>query len=164
MRIAGALALSSGLAGCAVLDRWQRDTGPAPEIAAPGAETPRPETRPGSTALRPPGGARTAEALDTTTQAERVAALAAPAAQGRELGRTTASLGPPGEPGFWLRTGLVQDVTEGRVLHAPSGASVRVELRPSGAAPGSGSQLSLPAFRALELPLTGLPELTVFAD
>lgn len=168
MRILVATVCASVLAGCGMFDRFQRDTaGPgaevAAEISAPAADTARPASRPGASGLRPPTGARTAEVFDTTTQAERVAAVAAPAAPGQQLGRTIASLGPPGEPGFWLRTGLVQEVAEGRVLHAPSGASVRLELRPSGATPGSGSQLSLPAFRALGLPLTALPALTVFA-
>ncbi|WP_238381084.1 hypothetical protein [Alkalilacustris brevis] len=163
MALAGGLVL---LSGCGAFDRFQRGGAGGAEVAlaSPVADTPRPAARPGSGGVRPPSGARTAEAFDTTTQAERVAALAAPAAQGRELGRTTASLGPPGEPGFWLRTGLVTQAAEGRVLHAPSGASVQVELRPSGAAPGSGSQLSLAAFRALELPLTALPDLIVFAQ
>jgi hypothetical protein len=49
------------------------------------------------------------------------------------------------------------------VVVAATGAEAQVELLPSGGAPGSGSQLSLPAFRLLGLPLTALPELEVFA-
>jgi hypothetical protein len=138
-----------------------RDRGAEAALARAAPDTPRPEARPGSGAVRPPPGARTAEAFDTTTEAERVAALAAAATPTRELGRTIASLGDPAEPGFWLLTPLVDNPRPGRVTHAPSGASVRLELRPSGGAPGSGSRLSLAAFRALGLPLTGLPELVV---
>jgi hypothetical protein len=114
-------------------------------------------------AMRPPAG-RTAAALDTTTPEERAAAVAPASADGRLLGTTLASLGDPAAPGFWMATPLVTAVTQGQVRHAPSGASVRLELRPSGGAPGSGSQLSLAAFRALELPLTALPELEVRAE
>lgn len=152
------------LAGCAEMGLFApRDRGPEIGIARPGAQTPRPEARPGGAGIRPPPGARTAEEFDTTTAAERVAALA-PAAATRELGRTIASLGAPSEPGFWLRTPLVDSVRAGLVRHEPSGASVRVELRPSGGSSGSGSQLSLAAFRALGLPLTDLPELLVLAE
>ena len=115
--------------------------------------------------MRTPTG-RTADALDTTSPEERQAAAApAPAATpGRELGRTVASLGDPSQGGFWLATPLVTETVQGRVTHPPSGASVRLELRPSGAMVGSGSQLSLAAFRALDLPLTGLPELVVSTE
>jgi hypothetical protein len=156
------LALCLAIAGCGLLP--QRDRDPAMSAQVAGADTPRPEGRPGSGGIAPPAGARTAEAFDTTTAEERVAALAAPATGTRSLGTTIASLGSPADAGFWLRTPLVTAVTPGRVTHAPSGASVRVELRPSGGAAGSGSQLSLPAFRAMELPLTGLPELRVEAE
>jgi hypothetical protein len=43
------------------------------------------------------------------------------------------------------------------------GKSINIELRPSGGAAGSGSQISLAAMRLIEAPLTSLPELTVFA-
>ncbi|NBD29495.1 MAG: D-galactarate dehydratase, partial [Alphaproteobacteria bacterium] len=45
-----------------------------------------------------------------------------------------------------------------------AGTSIAVELRPSGGAPGAGSQVSLAAMRLLEAPLTGLPELVLFAE
>jgi hypothetical protein len=122
------------------------------------ADTPRPEARPA--ALRPPEGARTVEQFDTTTPAERAAA-AAPAAASRQLGTTIASLGNPAEAGFWLKTPLVMTETPGRVTLAA--VSVNVDLIPSGTAPGSGSQLSLAAFRLLPVALTSLPELTVFS-
>lgn len=85
---------------------------------------------------------------------------AAPEAPGR-LGTTVASLGPPTEAGLWLETALVTAPTTGRVEY--NGQSVTVQLRPSGGEPGSGSQISLEAMRALGAPLTGLPELTVFS-
>jgi hypothetical protein len=40
---------------------------------------------------------------------------------------------------------------------------VTVELRPSGGEPGSGSQISIEAMRALGISPTSLPELVVFA-
>lgn len=50
----------------------------------------------------------------------------------------------------------------GRVETA-AGRSVGVELRPSGREPGAGSQISLSAMRALDLPLTALATLRVHA-
>jgi hypothetical protein len=73
-----------------------------------------------------------------------------------------ASLGPPTSPGLWLETALVSEPTTGRVEY--NGQTVTLELRPSGGEPGSGSQISLDAMRALGAPLTGLPELTVFGS
>jgi len=113
----------------------------------------------------PPPAARTAEEFDTTSAAERAAALAAPEPAGeRSLGTTIASLGSPTEPGIWMETGLVTAVTMGRVLFAANGKSVSLQLRPSGRDAGSGSQISLAAMRLLEVPLTSLPELSVFAQ
>jgi hypothetical protein len=146
------------LAGCSA-DSFPFGRGAPPVTATEArADTPRPEARPA--ALRPPAGARTADQFDTTTAAERAAA-AAPAAASRQLGTTIASLGSPAEAGFWLKTPLVTSPTPGRVVL--EAASVNVELIPSGAAAGSGSQLSLAAFRVLGVPLTSLPEVTVFA-
>jgi hypothetical protein len=42
--------------------------------------------------------------------------------------------------------------------------SVNLELRPSGGTLGSGSQISLAAMRLIEAPLTGLPEVSVYAN
>ena len=148
------------LAGCAAGPFGPR-AAERPEVLTPAAETPRPAARPG--AVRPPQGARTAEALDSTTPAERAAALA-PAAGGRVLGRTLASRGDPVQPGFWMATPLVTAAVPGQVRDAASGATVRLGLRPSGGAAGSGSQMSLAAFRALGLPLTALAELEVLAE
>ncbi|MDP5360728.1 MAG: D-galactarate dehydratase, partial [Paracoccaceae bacterium] len=110
----------------------------------------------------PPVTAVTVEQFDTTTQEERAAAAVTTQTPGdQELGSTIASLGPPTEPGIWLKTPLVTALTAGRVTY--QGKSINIELRPSGGAPGSGSQISLAAMRLIEAPLTGLPELTVFA-
>jgi len=49
-------------------------------------------------------------------------------------------------------------------VRTDGGGALRVELRPSGAPPGAGSQLSLAAFRALDVPLTQLLPLEVFAE
>lgn len=121
----------------------------------------RTQTRPD---LPPPpsANARTVEQFDTTSQEDRAAAVAPPASGARSLGTTIASLGSPTDPGIWVKTPLVRSITQGRVEY--NGNSVNVELRPSGGAPGSGSQISLAAMRLIEAPLTGLPELTVYAN
>ena len=85
----------------------------------------------------------------------------APAADGL-LGETLAGLGSPAERGLWLSTGLVDRARPGRIETA-SGGTLEVELRPSGAAPGAGSHLSLQAMQALGLPLGQLATLRVFA-
>ena len=109
--------------------------------------------------LPPPVGANTAATLDTTTEAQRAAAVAAPVAGARELGKVTVALGSPAEPGFWLRTPLVTAPSKGKVVTA-SGASVAVDLQPG----SGGALLSLAAYRALGLALTDLPEVTVFME
>ncbi len=155
------------LAACGDSGPFQRAAAPDVSVQTPDAETVRPQARPGEEGVDalPPlarSAVRTAETLDRTTPEERAAATA-PAAAGAQLGETLASLGNPAEGGFWLRTGLVTEAQQGRV-ETRGGASVQVELRPSGSAPGAGSQLSLAAFRALEVPLTDLPRLTVFSQ
>jgi hypothetical protein len=110
-------------------------------------------------AIRPSANARTAAQLDTTTEADKAAALAvapAPALE-QSLGQVSVALGNVTEPGFWLRSGLVSERTQGRVV-TTLGESLQVDLLPGEGA----AQLSLAAFRALNLPLTGLPEVTVF--
>ena len=110
----------------------------------------------------PPATAVTVEQFDTTTQEDRAAAVATSASTGDQaLGTTIASLGSPAEPGIWLKTPLVKALTPGRVTY--QGKTINIELRPSGGAAGSGSQISLAAMRLIGAPLTGLPELTVFA-
>ena len=114
----------------------------------------------------PPPTATTVAEFDTTTAEDRQAALDTTAAEpaGEEaLGTTIATLGDPADPGIWLKTPLVGELTTGRVVYGATGKSINLELRPSGGEPGSGSQISLPAMRLLEAPLTGLIELEVFA-
>ena len=121
----------------------------------------RPQARPLSDGIAPPPvGARTAAALDTTTAAQKAAALAPPKPQReRALGKTAVALGNVTEPGFWLRSSLVKTPGPGRVV-TTGGGSIAVDL-----IPGEGAaQLSLAAFRALKLPLTALPEVTLFAQ
>jgi len=117
--------------------------------------------RPNSDGIRPPpANARTAAALDTTTAAQKAAALAPPKPVGEQaLGKTAVALGNVTEPGFWLRSTLVKTPGSGRVVTA-GGATIAVDL-----IPGTGAaQLSLAAFRALNLSLTDLPEVTIFAQ
>lgn len=111
-----------------------------------------------SAPIAPAGQA--AAALDTTSSAERAAALSTPPPAGeRELGRVTVGLGNPAESGFWLRSALVTNPGKGRVVTS-DGQSIAVDLLPG----GNGAQLSLSAFRTLGLSLTGLPEVTVYGS
>jgi hypothetical protein len=106
------------------------------------------------------GESTSAEALDTTTDAEKAEALeAAPEAGERALGVVTVALGSPTEPGFWIRSNLVSVAATGRV-ETSGGASVAVDLLPT----DGPAILSFAAFRALELPLTDLPDVTVYTD
>lgn len=136
----------------------------ADSAAATDTALPRPpEVAAAVLAPPPPPAARTAEEFDTTTAEQRAAATATPAAVSEtRLGTTIATLGPPGEPGLWLETGLVTEIAMGRVEYPAAGTSVTLELRPSGGDPGAGSQISLAAMRLLGAPLTGLPELVVW--
>ncbi|WP_092078459.1 hypothetical protein [Poseidonocella sedimentorum] len=134
-----------------------------PTGGLPGAEAdPAAQAAPATPA--PPATARTAEEFDTTTAEDRAAAQATTAQPAdAPLGRTITSLGNPTDPGFWMETPLVDAVRSGRVRDPATGKSVAVELRPAGGA-ASGSRISLAAMRLLGAPLTGLPELEVFAD
>lgn len=143
----GIVGLALALGGCAkVAQVFGRAPAPeAPRVAAP----------------------RSAETFDSTTPAERRAAVtAARSGAARDLGLTVASLGTPTEPGFWLKTPLVDTAAKGRVSYAATGKSVAVDLLPLDAPPRAGSRLSLAAFRVIDAPLTALPELRVywFAD
>ena len=142
------------LAGCATPE-FQAIFGTTPEapIATPATVA--------GTAPPPPSNATTVADFDTTSQADHDAAVTTVAASQASLGTTIASLGSPTEPGIWLKTPLVTTLTAGRLEY--QGNAINVELRPSGGAAGSGSQISLAAMRLLKAPLTGLPELTVFA-
>lgn len=111
---------------------------------------------------RPPAAARTVTEFDTTTDADRAAALDVQVdTPSADLGTTLATLGSPTEPGIWLKTPLVDELTPGRVSY--NGTDANVELRPSGGAAGSGSQISLAAMRVLNIPLTEIAEVTVSA-
>lgn len=106
------------------------------------------------------GGARTPEALDQSTDAERAVALENKAA-GRGLGETVAGLGNPSEPGFWLKTPLVKTETSGQIRDRVTGNSVAVTLIPIAGPETAGSRLSLAAMRALQVNLAGLITLDV---
>ena len=111
----------------------------------------------------PPPTANTAAEFDTTTAEDRAAALAVPEPAGEtSLGTTLATLGDPSDPGIWLLTPLVSELVMGRVEVPGTGKTAVMELRPSGGEPGSGSEISLPAMRLLEIPLTAIQELAVF--
>ncbi|KQI72820.1 D-galactarate dehydratase [Loktanella sp. 5RATIMAR09] len=155
MRLILALPLIA-LAGCST-PSFQGLFGPAPAapVAAP-APTLNPAPPP-----PPPQNAVTVEQFDTTSAEDRAAAVATAPAGAQALGRTIATLGSPAEAGIWLKTPLVTQLSAGRVDY--QGKSINIELRPSGGAAGSGSQISLAAMRLIEAPLTSLPELTVFA-
>ena len=169
-RITRGMVVAALLAGCG-------ESGPLSSLADGPAGAPIPtvaglpegaDAAPGTVGGAPPRSAATAEEFDTTSAAERAAAAAPPprpesggGAAERRLGTTVASLGDPAAPGFWAETPLVDAVRPGRLTDPASGRAVQVELRPSGGAPGSGTRVSLPAFRVLELPLTALPDLTV---
>ena len=114
---------------------------------------------------KPAEGAKTIEELDTTTpEQRREAVAAAPASGDGRIGTTVASLGAPGEPGFWIKTPLVSEEQTGRLVYVGSGRSVQVKLLPSGGPAGGGSQVSLAAMRLLYAPLAGLVELVVYSN
>jgi hypothetical protein len=153
------------VAGCADLRfPWAEREPPVDVTVAPGEDVPRPQSRPDGAAPGRPLAATglTAATLDRPSATERAAAQAGAGRQGSYLGDTLASLGAPGETGFWLLTGLVSEPVQGRV-ETESGQSVGVELRPSGRDPGAGSQISLSAMRALDLSLAALAPLRVYA-
>lgn len=150
--------LALALSGCALLQKPGAEARPGP-VTGPSDAQPATEFAPAvaTTAL----GARavSAAALDKTTAAEKAAALSAPAKGGeRQLGKVVVALGPPAEQGIWLSSSLVTEVTQGRIVTA-EGKTLAVELRPGDGA----ALLSLAAYQALGLPLTTLPEVTVFA-
>ena len=148
------LALALLLAACS-MPQFGRDRGP--EIAVtedPGADVTHPQARPGmpTAQVGTPAGAAADGSVPAAPQ---------PAANGL-LGETLAGLGATGGPGLWLMTGLVSAPRPGRV-ETPAGATLDVELRPSGAAPSAGSTLSVQAMQTLRLPLGQLATLKVFA-
>ena len=80
------------------------------------------------------------------------------------LGTTNVALGPPADPGIWLKTGLVSTLQEGRVVYPTNGNAVTLELRPSGGDSSAGSQMSLAAMRLLNIPLTALADVEVYSE
>ena len=102
---------------------------------------------------------QTVATLDQATPGDRAEALAPGPARGALLGEVTVGLGNPAEPGFWLRSALVAVPGRGQVVLA-NGQSLAVDLLPG----GSGAQMSLSAFRALGLPLTDLPRVSVYGS
>ena len=155
------------LSACAQLTDALQPRAPAGivDVLRPDPDTLRPQPRPASAATQAVGVAgRSPDALDQTSPDERAAALAPSTERTEALGDTLAALGGVSEPGLWLRTGLVTQVRQGRIELPDGSRSLRVELRPSGAPAGAGSQLSLAAFRSLDLPLTQLVSLRVFAQ
>lgn len=159
------------LAGCANLPGQTPSVGET-RGAGISSDIVRPKSRPDgfgalirTAAPAPTTTARTIEQFDTTTAEQRAAATQTPQDVGEmRLGVTIASLGSPTEPGFWLKTPLVSTETEGRVFYPATGKSVQVTLIPIDGPVTAGSRMSLPALRLLEAPLTGLPEVEVFAD
>lgn len=163
MRLVLSLLFLLFVAGCADMRMPWSEREPAVDVnVAPDADVMRPEARPASerASLRTAG--QTAAAFDRASSAERAAAQAGAGQKGQLLGDTLATLGAPGETGFWLMTGLVSAPVRGRI-ETEGGQAVGVELRPSGREPGAGSQISLSAMRALDLPLTALASLRVYA-
>ncbi len=145
------------VAGCAPL-QWpgtsRPATHPAPDQATP--EASQPDVAP------VPPAARTVDEFDTTTTAQKAAALSGSGDGGTNLGITIASLGSPTEPGFWLKTPLVDTPAKGRVLLPQNGKSVQVDLIPIDGPKSAGSRMSLAAMRLIEAPFTGLPEVQVY--
>ncbi|WP_102223452.1 hypothetical protein [Acidimangrovimonas sediminis] len=138
------LSATLALAGCGHLPWQARQSAPPPKVGPVG-----------------PSQASQASALDTTTAAQKQAALAAGSKGAlHRLGATTASLGADARQGFWLRTALVTQPEKGRVELGSK--RLAVDLLPGTGPKDGGSQLSLGAYRALGLSLTDLPKLTVY--
>lgn len=157
----------AALAGCADLfdgGKGRETSGPA-AAAAPPAPTETP-SGPGPARLseKAASAARTVEDFDTTTAAERSKAVreARGGTEGSFLGTTIASLGDATQTGIWMKTPLVKEAGKGRVVNPATGDAVTVDLFPAEGAVSGGSQLSLAAFRLINAPITGLPELRVY--
>ncbi len=139
-------------------DRFKKSPEPEPAVIEQPSEPGEPMSAIPEIELGTAGASP--EALDTASVEETEAAKAA-TPSGGVIGTTVASLGNPAEPGFWLRTPLVSEETEG-VVESAGGARVTVTLIPIAGDPGAGSRLSLSAMRALDFDLTDLPALTVY--
>ena len=144
MRVWLAMGLMTGLAACAVSPEMGVA---APEVVVlPEIQTPA-----------PPPGARRVDEFDTTTQAQRSAALEI-SEGGVLLGEAVLSLGDPGRAGFWIETALVTSPGQGRVTLHEGDTSVEVALLPG---IGSG-RISLATMRLLEVSLTDLVNANIY--
>ncbi len=131
-------------------------------VGVPGATQTQDTVLPSETLSPPPAPtARTAEALDTTTPAQRAAAIQPPAGGARVLGTTVASLGSATEPGLWMKTPLVNTEIQGRVTNPATGKSSTVTLIPIKGAETAGSRMSLSALRLIGASLTDLTSVIV---
>lgn len=143
------LAMLAGLTGCGLFDGLRKPGDQPLAAVAPAAPAAGPVL----------GTGQTAATLDTSTAAEKAAAVAAPAAASEaDLGLMVVALGSPAEQGFWLKSAKVATAGKGRVVTS-GGQSVAVDLQPG----TGGALLSLAAFRALGLGLTDLPEVRVYS-
>lgn len=146
MRVSFGLGSAIVLMGCVVPPEAElaaTEAAPFPELNAPA----------------PPTDARRVDEFDTTTDAQRIAALE-PSQEGAFLGEAVLSLGDPARAGFWVETALVAAPTEGRIELREGDKSVEVALLP-----GSGSgRISLAALRLLEVPLTDLVEVNIYEN
>ena len=172
-RIILPLFIVAATAGCSTLsDRFGMDASQS-EPAAASAPTKAPAeaaTATAPAAATPPAaspittGGSSAEALDTTTAAEREAASRPPASTGAALGTTVVSLGSATEPGLWLKTPLVDAEQPGRVTNPATGKSAAVTLIPLEGPATAGSRMSLPALRLIGASLTDLTTVEVSTE
>jgi hypothetical protein len=174
-RIILPLFIVAATAGCSTLsDRFGMDASQS-EPAAASAPTETPTEAPAeaataTAAATPPAaspiatGGSSAEALDTTTAAEREAASRPPASTGAALGTTVVSLGSATEPGLWLKTPLVDAEQTGRVTNPATGKSAAVTLIPLEGPATAGSRMSLPALRLIGASLTDLTTVEVSTE
>ena len=107
----------------------------------------------------PPPEARRTNEFDTTTQAQRLAALE-PEEEGVLIGQAVLTLGDPGRAGFWVETEFVSKPGQGRVELDGGEKGVDVALLPTS---GSG-RISLAALRLLEVPLTAFVKVNIFEN
>ena len=128
----------------------------APEATAPAVAQPAPQVLP--QALPAPSGV-TAATLDTTTEAQKSEALTADTSGSTALGTAIVTLGAPTDQGVWVKTSLVSSTQPGQVEY--KGKTINVELRPRDSA--GGDQISLPAMRLLDAPLSGIVVLEVYS-
>ena len=146
------LSFAVALSGCAAMDRL---SGKPPAAKDPALAT---EFAPAVQTTPLGGSGQSAASLDTTSAAEKSAALAVkPTGGERTLGQSVVALGPPAEQGLWVQSELVTAAGKGRVV-APNGKSLAVDLRPG----SGGALMSLGAYQALGIGLTELPKITIY--